>query len=318
MRLAALDVGDARIGLAVCDELGLTVRGVGVVRRVGGVRDLEEIAARLAPYEPAQIVVGLPLNMDGTEGRRPHACGRSRSALGAHLGLPIELWDERLTTVEAEQTLRAAGVSRVAAARTRRPGSGRNHSRILPGAPGVTRRRVIVAAGVLAAAARRRRRARLWLLDRRGPALAEPVTIAIQEGERLPDVARQLAGQGRPAVAVALRRLGASQPDRTGTSAGASSASRSRSRRAELLARITGPPDALHAVTIPEGLTVREVRRLPRGGRSRLGGSLPGARSPTRSSWPPRVCRRRAPRATSSRTPTRSRWRPRPTACCGR
>jgi putative Holliday junction resolvase len=112
MRLAALDVGDARIGLAVCDELGLTVRGVGIVRRVGGRRDLEEIAARLEPYEPAQIVVGLPLNMDGTEGRQAARVRAFAERVGAHLGLPVALWDERLTTVEAKQALRAAGISR--------------------------------------------------------------------------------------------------------------------------------------------------------------------------------------------------------------
>jgi len=112
MRLAALDVGDARIGLAVCDELGLTVRGVGIVRRVGGRRDLEAIATRLAPYEPARVVVGLPLNMDGSEGRQAERVRAFARRLEAHLGVPIDLWDERLTTVEAEQTMRAAGVSR--------------------------------------------------------------------------------------------------------------------------------------------------------------------------------------------------------------
>jgi len=112
MRVAALDVGDARIGLAVCDELGLTVRGVGIVRRVGGVRDLEEIAERLAPYEPAQIVVGLPLNMDGSEGKQAVRVRAFAERLRAHLGLPVALWDERLTTVEAEHSLRSAGVSR--------------------------------------------------------------------------------------------------------------------------------------------------------------------------------------------------------------
>jgi putative Holliday junction resolvase len=111
MRLAALDVGDARIGLAVCDELEITVRGVGVVRRVGGRRDLEAIATQLAPYEPARIVVGLPLNMDGSEGRQAARVRTFAKRLEAHLGVPIDLWDERLTTVEAEQTMRAAGLS---------------------------------------------------------------------------------------------------------------------------------------------------------------------------------------------------------------
>jgi putative pre-16S rRNA nuclease len=112
MRLAALDVGDARIGVAVCDELGLTIRGVGIVQRVGGRRDLEAVAAIVAPYEPTRLIVGLPLNMDGTVGRQAERVKAFAERLAAHLSLPVELWDERLTTFEAQQTLRAAGVSR--------------------------------------------------------------------------------------------------------------------------------------------------------------------------------------------------------------
>ena len=110
MRLAALDVGDARIGLAVCDELGLTVRGVGLVRRVGGQRDLDAVAHALEQYQPAKLVVGLPLNMDGTEGPQARRVRAFAERLGSHLGLPVELWDERLTTFEAEGALRDAGV----------------------------------------------------------------------------------------------------------------------------------------------------------------------------------------------------------------
>jgi putative holliday junction resolvase len=112
MRLAALDVGDARIGIAVCDELGLTIRGVGMVRRVGGRRDLDAVAAVVAPYEPIKLIVGLPLNMDGTVGPQAERVKAFAERLAAHLALPVELWDERLTTFEAQQTLRAAGVSR--------------------------------------------------------------------------------------------------------------------------------------------------------------------------------------------------------------
>jgi putative Holliday junction resolvase len=112
MRLAALDVGDARIGVAVCDELGLTVRGIGIVRRVGGTRDLDAVGALVAPYEPSRLVVGLPLNMDGSEGRQVGRVKAFAERLAAHLALPVDLWDERLTTFEAQQTLRAAGVSR--------------------------------------------------------------------------------------------------------------------------------------------------------------------------------------------------------------
>ena len=110
MRLAALDVGDARIGIAVCDELGLTIRGVGMVRRVGGRRDLDAVAAVVAPYEPTKLIVGLPLNMDGSEGPRAAKTRAFGDRVGAHLGLPVEYVDERLTTVEAQQRLGAAGV----------------------------------------------------------------------------------------------------------------------------------------------------------------------------------------------------------------
>src|SRR5262249_62005215 len=105
-RLAVLDVGDARIGVAVGDELGLTVRGMGIVRRTGGRRDLDAVGALVAPYEPSRLVVGLPLNMDGTEGRQAERVKAFGERLAAHLALPVDLWDERLTTFEAPQTLR--------------------------------------------------------------------------------------------------------------------------------------------------------------------------------------------------------------------
>jgi putative pre-16S rRNA nuclease len=112
MRVAALDVGEARIGVAVSDELGITAQGVGVVRRVGGERDLRALAEMLAPYAPERLVVGLPLDMRGGEGQ---AAGRVRvfgERAAAHLGLPLEFWDERLTTVAAERTLLEADLSR--------------------------------------------------------------------------------------------------------------------------------------------------------------------------------------------------------------
>ena len=110
MRTAALDVGDARIGVAISDELGLTVRGLGTVTRSGGIRDLEAVARLLAPWEPARIVVGLPLGMDGSEGRQAVRTRAFADRLAAHLGLPVALWDERLTRVAAEERLRARGV----------------------------------------------------------------------------------------------------------------------------------------------------------------------------------------------------------------
>ena len=110
MRIAALDVGDARIGVAVSDELGISARGVGTVHRRGGRHDLDQLATILAPHEPERLVVGLPLNMDGTEGKQAARVRTFGARAAAHLGIEVEYWDERLTTVEAEQALRDAAV----------------------------------------------------------------------------------------------------------------------------------------------------------------------------------------------------------------
>ena len=112
MRVAALDVGEARIGVAVSDELGITAQPLGVVRRVGGRRDLEALEQLLAPYAPGRLVVGLPLEMRGSEGPQAARVRAFAEKAAAHLALPLEFWDERLTTVAAERTLLEADVSR--------------------------------------------------------------------------------------------------------------------------------------------------------------------------------------------------------------
>jgi len=112
MRIAALDVGEVRVGVAVSDELGITAQGVGVVRRVGGRRDLEAIAEVLRPYAPDRLVVGLPLSMSGAEGPQAARVRAFANDVATHLGLPLEFWDERLTTVAAERTLLEADMSR--------------------------------------------------------------------------------------------------------------------------------------------------------------------------------------------------------------
>jgi len=111
MRIAAFDVGDARIGVAVSDELGLTAQGIGVVQRVGGQRDLDALAALLAPYAPERLVVGLPRSMSGSEGPQAAKVRAFATRAAAHLALPVEYWDERLTTVAAERVLRETNMS---------------------------------------------------------------------------------------------------------------------------------------------------------------------------------------------------------------
>jgi putative Holliday junction resolvase len=112
MRMAALDVGDARIGVAVSGALGLTTRGIGVVARRGGVYDLDAIGRLLAPFQPDRVVVGLPLNMDGSEGPQARKVRTFGARLADHLALAVEFWEERLTTVEAEDVMRETAVPR--------------------------------------------------------------------------------------------------------------------------------------------------------------------------------------------------------------
>jgi putative pre-16S rRNA nuclease len=112
MRLLGLDLGTRRIGLAVSDELGLLAHGLAVVMRHGGQRDLEAIARVVRQEEVAGVVIGLPLNMNGSEGEAAARARRFGAALGAHLGLPVYLWDERLTTWEAQGIMKDAAVRR--------------------------------------------------------------------------------------------------------------------------------------------------------------------------------------------------------------
>src|SRR6266568_4958184 len=213
MRIAALDVGEARIGVAVSDELGITAQGLGVVRRVGGRRDLEALAALLTPYAPSRLVVGLPLDMRGTEG--------------------------------------------AAAARGRRQGGRDAHPPGLPRAPAVTR--LLAAGAVLAAAAAVV--AFVLVLRAPGPPRPAPVTVTLDEGERFAEVAEDLRRQGvlrHPLPLVVWARL--TRQDRAvhwGEYLITTPLS-----PLELLARVTGPPDPLHQLTVPEGLTVRQVVQL--------------------------------------------------------
>jgi putative Holliday junction resolvase len=110
-RILAIDPGDRRVGLAVSDPLGITAQGLPTLDRSASLRrDLDRIAAIARQHRATRFLVGLPVNMDGTEG--PQA-GKAR-AFGAMLaersGLPVAFLDERLTSREAERVLRIEGV----------------------------------------------------------------------------------------------------------------------------------------------------------------------------------------------------------------
>ena len=111
MRVMALDVGDKKIGVAISDELLLTAQGRPTLRRKNLRSDLE-ILRRLAMENDVQeIVVGQPLNMDGTPSAQTGRVARFSEELRRVLSLPIVFWDERLTSFEAEQHLEQMGMN---------------------------------------------------------------------------------------------------------------------------------------------------------------------------------------------------------------
>jgi putative Holliday junction resolvase len=110
MRVLGLDYGEKRIGVAVCDELGMTAQGLGVIGRKNKQRDLAAIADYVKTYGVEKIVIGYPLRLDGTAGIQCEKVDRFIRALATLLPLPIIKWDETLTTKEAEEILRFANV----------------------------------------------------------------------------------------------------------------------------------------------------------------------------------------------------------------
>jgi putative Holliday junction resolvase len=112
-RYLALDVGSKRIGIAVSDELGLTAQPVLTLERRRNAReDLRSIARLCRRYAVAGIVVGNPVKLDGAISSQTEKVQVFAAELGELAGLPILLWDERLTTHEAHQLLYEAGHAR--------------------------------------------------------------------------------------------------------------------------------------------------------------------------------------------------------------
>jgi putative holliday junction resolvase len=109
MTIASLDFGKRRIGLALAYGNHGAVIPLEVIKRKSLAHDLDRVVARLAELEVSQVIVGLPLNMDGTEGAQAQAATRFADQLRDTSGLVVELFDERLTSFEARERLRESG-----------------------------------------------------------------------------------------------------------------------------------------------------------------------------------------------------------------
>ena len=106
MRALGLDLGERRVGVAVCDAAGTVATPVETLLRTGDPeRDLAAVAAQVSDWQAEIVVVGLPISLDGSEGPAARAARTEIDRLGRFLDVPVVSYDERLTTVIAERSL---------------------------------------------------------------------------------------------------------------------------------------------------------------------------------------------------------------------
>ena len=107
MKVMGIDYGDARTGIAISDLLCSIVGSTTVIHSRNADKTIEAIKALIAENQVGEIVMGLPRNMNGTEGPRAELCREFAARLEEETCLPVKLWDERRTTVEAHNILSA-------------------------------------------------------------------------------------------------------------------------------------------------------------------------------------------------------------------
>lgn len=110
-RILGLDVGSRRIGIAVSDPLGITAQGLETLERRNKRYDFEYLQRVIREYNVKEIVVGLPLRMSGAEGTQSEKMRAFADDLRKKFGVPVHLWDERLTSAEANRFLRETELS---------------------------------------------------------------------------------------------------------------------------------------------------------------------------------------------------------------
>lgn len=110
-RILGLDVGSKRIGVAVSDPLGITAQGLETIHRENKRLDFERLGKVISDYAVVEIVVGLPLRMSGAEGTQSDKMRQFADDLEKRFKLPVHLWDERLTSAQANRLLRETEMS---------------------------------------------------------------------------------------------------------------------------------------------------------------------------------------------------------------
>ena len=111
MRVLGLDVGDRRIGVAMSDPIGLTAQPLMTIERSGGDADTQAIRALVEQYGVERIIVGLPLTLRGEQGPQANKVVAFADRLRQRLTIPVQLLDERLTTIQGTRSLLETGVS---------------------------------------------------------------------------------------------------------------------------------------------------------------------------------------------------------------
>lgn len=110
-RILAIDYGSRRMGLAVSDPLGITAQGLETLERKNKRSDFGRLERLLREYQVREIVLGYPLRMSGQEGTQSQKVAEFAEELRRRFALPVHLWDERLTSAEANRLLREAELS---------------------------------------------------------------------------------------------------------------------------------------------------------------------------------------------------------------
>ncbi|MFH0811528.1 MAG: Holliday junction resolvase RuvX [Pseudomonadota bacterium] len=112
MRILGLDLGSKRIGLALSDELGIIAQGLSTLSRISPETDFQQLLEIATQHKVEKIVVGFPKNMDGTIGKAAQDVLEFIQNMEKLTSIPIEVWDERLSTIAVNRTLIEANTSR--------------------------------------------------------------------------------------------------------------------------------------------------------------------------------------------------------------